>query len=48
MYFFVTAAMIRPDNAADYRDEETRALNELRAEGANGLMSHVDTVMGHP
>jgi hypothetical protein len=25
--------MIRPDNAADYRDEETRVLNELRAEG---------------
>jgi hypothetical protein len=33
MYFFVTATMISPDNAADYRDEETRVLNELRAAG---------------
>jgi hypothetical protein len=33
MYFFVTATMSHPDNAADYRDEETRVLNELRAEG---------------
>jgi hypothetical protein len=33
MYFFVTATMIRPDEAADYRDEETRMLKELRAEG---------------
>jgi hypothetical protein len=33
MYFFVTAAMINPDKAADYRDEESRALNELRAKG---------------
>ena len=33
MYFFVTATMIQPDKAADYRDEETQALNELRAQG---------------
>jgi hypothetical protein len=36
MYFFVTATMIdtnHPDDAADYRDEETRVLNELRSEG---------------
>ena len=33
MYFFVTASMIHPDKAANYRDEETRVLNDLRAEG---------------
>jgi hypothetical protein len=33
MYFFVTATMSHPDKAADYRDEETRVLTELRAEG---------------
>ena len=33
MYFFVTATMSHPDRAADYRDEETRVLNELWSEG---------------
>lgn len=33
MYFFVTATMTDFDNATAYRDEETRVLNELRAEG---------------
>ena len=33
MYFFVTATMIDPDKAPDYRDKETRVLNELRAQG---------------
>ena len=33
MYFFVTATISQPDKVAVYRDEETRVLNELRAEG---------------
>ena len=33
MYFFVTATMTDPEKAAQYRDEETRVQNELRAEG---------------
>jgi uncharacterized protein YciI len=33
MYFFVTATMTHPEKAADYREEETRVLNQLRAEG---------------
>jgi uncharacterized protein YciI len=33
MYFFVTGTMIDPDKVAEYRDEETRVLNELRAKG---------------
>lgn len=33
MYFFVTASTSHPSKAADYRDEESRVLDELRAEG---------------
>jgi hypothetical protein len=33
MYFFVTATLDQPDKVADYREEETRVLDELRAEG---------------
>jgi uncharacterized protein YciI len=33
MHFFVTATLIHLDKAADYREEETQVLNELRSEG---------------
>ncbi|MHA3024239.1 hypothetical protein ACXPWS_28690 [Mycobacterium sp. BMJ-28] len=33
MYFFVTATMNDPDSGTDLRDEESRILKELRAEG---------------
>ncbi len=33
MHFFVTATMTHPEKATDYRDEQTRVLNELRTEG---------------
>jgi hypothetical protein len=33
MYFFVTATLIQPEKDAEFRDEETRVLNGLRAEG---------------